>query len=443
MNGGSQEAESAAGDSTQKADAEGIPAALIKAQKVLIEAPRTFMEEAPKTLARAPKAATEQTVGAVRWLAKRRQFTLGGVPYGLTGLPIFYYSGSTGWNYGARVQWSDYQRLPYRYKLTLHALHSTQERSDTYFRLKVPHLSDTGFGVILLVGDKRDIRARYYGRGNDSEYVKGFTDPQSPRFKDENYYYYVLREPRFILSLLRHLWGPFSTSIVLGVESTDVSPRGQTSFYLEEGTPDGVRDGVIGFVGATLSWDSRDDDTIPKQGAFHEWSYETSRNSVLGFFFEEIDFQRYTFTDARYYPLTQRLNLAHRMVFEVLRGSVPLYAYGEIGGQKRIKGLGGGDSLRGFDTQRFTDNVRFFTNTELRYHLRSLHIYRQYLELHGALYVDTGRVWSDLDALTLRNLHFTGGMGLRIYWNADFVIRLGIGFSPEQTYTPIKYRNVF
>ena len=218
---------------------------------------------------RAPRTATTQTIDAVRWMAKRKQFSLNGVPYGFTGLPIFYYSPNTGWNYGARIQWADYRRQPYRYKLTLHMLHSTQGRSDAYLRLKIPHISDTGFGVILLLRDKRDIRARYYGLGNDSQYDERFTDPGSPYFKDENYYFYVLREPRFIFSLLRHLWGPFNTSIVLGLERTDVSPRGRRAFYLDEGTPDGVKDGVTGFVGATLYWDTRDDDAIPRKGTFH------------------------------------------------------------------------------------------------------------------------------------------------------------------------------
>jgi len=415
-------------EDTVQREKKGLPATLI---------------EAPKTLIEAPRAATEQTVEAVRWMAKRRQFTLRGTPYGFTGLPILYYSPNTKWNYGARVLWADYQRRPYRYKLTLHVLRSTKGRSDTYVRIKVPRISGTGFGVIMLVSDKRDIRSRYYGRGNNSKFNKDFVRQKSPLFRDENYYYYVLEEPRFIFSLLRHILGPVSTSAGLGLERTEVSPRGEKSFYKDEGTPDGVKGGVTGFVGITLNWDTRDDDDVPKQGTFHEWSYETSRSSILSFFFEEIDFRRYTFTDARYYPLTERLNLAHRMVFEVLSGSVPLYAYGEVGGSKRTKGLGGGDSLRGFDTQRFTDDVRFFSNTELRYHLRSMRLFRQYLELHGVLFVDTGRVWPNLDTLTLRNMHFTAGGGLRIYWNADFVIRLGVGFSSEQVYMPLKYRNLF
>ncbi len=406
-------------------------------------APRLLVEEAPRGLVKAQKVAADQTMDAVRWLAKRRQLTINDVPYGVTGLPVFYYSTNTGWNYGARIHWVDYQRRPYRYKTTINTLHSTRGRSDSYLRFKVPKISDTGFGVELLFADRQDIRVRYYGRGNQSEIVDAFTDPDSPCFRDENYYYYVLQQPSFTFTLLRHLYGPLRISTAVGLQSTTVRPRGERSYYLDAGTPYGVRDGHAGFVGFRLTWDTRDDETVPKRGVFHRWSYETARNSVLALFFEPIDFHRYTFTDARYYPVTQRLNLAQRTIFEVLSGTVPLYAYGEIGGGIDIKGLGGSDTLRGYDSQRFTDNVRFMTNTELRCHLGSLQMYKQYLEFHAVLFFDTGRVWRNLDDLTLSGLHGSGGAGLRIYWNADFVIRLGVAVSTEQYSTHLRYSNIF
>ncbi|MFH1567329.1 MAG: hypothetical protein ABIL09_04955, partial [Gemmatimonadota bacterium] len=96
-----------------------------------------------------PMAATGQTVDMVRWVAKRRQFEVEGVPYGFTGLPIFYYSPNTGYNYGLRVQWTDYQRWPYRYKVTLSWLRSSGGRYSHYLRLKVPDISGTGFGLRL------------------------------------------------------------------------------------------------------------------------------------------------------------------------------------------------------------------------------------------------------------------------------------------------------
>ncbi len=390
-----------------------------------------------------PLAATEGTVDAVRWMAKRRQVSFHGTPYGITGLPVVYFSPSSGWNYGTRVQISDYNRRPYRYKLTLHSVSSIEGKRNTYVRLKVPHLSGTGFGFELIASNRRDIRARYYGLSNSSQFDKNLVDANHADFIDEDYYHYELKEPRLFVSLLRHLYGPVTVSFDLGLERTDVDQAGDRAYYLDAGTPDGVVDGVTGFVGATMVWDTRDDPTIPRRGVFHEWSYETSRNSLLSLFFEEIDFQRYTFTDARYWPRSLRLNLTHRTIVEALRGAVPLYAYGEIGGSRRFKGIGGSDTLRGFDRQRFTDNVRVMTNTEARYLLGSTVAFKQDLELHGVLFVDTGQVQPGFSEVRLQDFHGTVGWGLRTYWNADFVLRADLGISPEQVYTTVKLHNLF
>lgn len=395
------------------------------------------------TLTKAPRAVTEQTADVVRWMARRRQFSINGVPYGFTGLPIVYFSPNTGWNYGGRLQWADYRRRPYRYKMTLYTLRSEEGDARFYYRIKVPRISGTGFGVQLLASFRNDIRTRYYGLGNESRFNQRYLDRDHPDFRDENYYHYNLAAPRFIFNILRHLGGPVSMSIGVGIERTKVSKRGRRSFYVEEGTPDGVEDGFTSFGSLTFNWDTRDEDAIAHKGVFHEWSYENSRNSLLALIFEEIDFRRYTFTDARYFQLSRRLNLAHRSVFEVLSGSVPLYAYGEVGGSRRKKGLGGSDSLRGFDRQRFTDDVRFFSNTELRCQLFSTKAFKQYFEWHGVSFLDLGRVWPDLDRLTPRRMHRTVGMGLRVYWNSDFVIRADLGFSAEQVYLGLKYRNIF
>ena len=171
---------------------------------------------------------------------------------------------------------------------------------------------------------------------------------------------------------------------------------------------------------------------MPRRGFFQEWSYETSRNSLLGFFFEQIDFRRLTLTNAYYIPLGHRWTFAHRAVLEVLSGAVPLYAYGEIGGSRRVKGLGGSESLRGFDTQRFTDDVRFFSNAEMRYLLYSMWFFKQHIEWQGMLFFDSGRVWPDLDEIGLTGMHISGGAGLRMVWDADFVIRLGLGLASKQ-----------
>lgn len=388
----------------------------------------------PLIVARAPRSATAQTVDAVRWMSKRRQFTVAGIPYGVTGLPFIFFSPNTNWNYGVRLHLADYRRRPYRYKLTLHVHRSSAGKLKNRFRLKVPRISGTGFGLRLEFIRGRNLRTRYYGLGNNSEFNRDFVNDESPDFKDVNYYYYVLeRNPRFLLSLLREIHGPVSMSVGFGMERIDVDQRGTEAFYLERGTPDGVVDGFSGFASATLQWDTRDDEVVPRRGFYQEWSYESARNSLLGLFFEQIDFSRITLTNVYYIPLGSRWNFSHRTVLEVLSGLVPLYAYGEIGGSRRVKGLGGNGSLRGFDTQRFTDDVRFFSNAELRYQIYAMRLFRQHLEWQAMAFFDAGRVWPDLQQIGLSGMHRSGGGGMRIIWDADFVIRMGMGIGGEQT----------
>ena len=388
----------------------------------------------PQTIGRAPVIATEGTVDAVKWMAKRRQFTINGVPYGVTGLPFIFYNPNTGWNSGARIHWADYRRRPYRYKLTLHSQRSTEGKRKHVFRLKVPRISGTGFGIRLRASAERNLQTRYYGLGNYSEFRSDWVDPNSDTFKSEDYYFYELKEdPRLIINFLRHIHGPFTLSLGFGLENTKVNSSSSESFLVEQGTPDGVKDGFTGFVSIAMEWDSRDDEILPSGGSFHEWSYENSRNSVVGLFFDEIDFRRYTATHAFFIsPYSERTTFAIRGIFEALAGEVPLYAYGEIGGGQRVKGLGGSHSLRGFDTQRFTDDVRFFSNIEVRQFLLDQDWFGQYIELFGAAYCDFGRVWPDVGDVSLGGMHWSRGAALRLSWDRDLLMRVALGWSAEQ-----------
>jgi hemolysin activation/secretion protein len=123
---------------------------------------------------------------------------------------------------------------------------------------------------------------------------------------------------------------------------------------------------------------------------------------------------------------------------------VPIDVLGDVGGLRRkIKGLGGDETLRGYDTNRFIDQVRYFSNTELRCTLRSQRLWRQYLEWTGVAFADLGQVWPGLRDLALDDMHLTGGGGVRVYWNEDFVASLEAHFSPEQRLVDISLGNIF
>jgi hypothetical protein len=68
---------------------------------------------------------------------------------------------------------------------------------------------------------------------------------------------------------------------------------------------------------------------------------------------------------------------------------------------------------------------------------------KQYFELHGIGFFDTGQVSPGVSGLSLGATHVTTGVGLRTYWNADFVLRVEVGVSAEQVFMAFKYRNIF
>ncbi|MCC7263349.1 MAG: BamA/TamA family outer membrane protein [Candidatus Latescibacteria bacterium] len=385
---------------------------------------------------------SRNTADWLRWLAKRRSFTWRGVPYGLTGLPVGYYSGLSGWNYGGRVKLTDYSRRPFRYKLTFNWVQSTRDRLDLFMRLRIPSLAGTQWGLNLQLDYYQGLRP-YYGLGNNTLYDPRLTDPGSSLFVNRDYYSYRIHKPRMLFTLMRPIRYPFFIAAGFGLKHVDIRPPAQSSRLFEEQlfSPG---EGSSGLVGVMVRWDTRDDETLPRRGALHEWSYESAHNSLLGLLLPQIGFSRYTFSDIRFFPLTSRLNLANRAVFEIMQGTVPVDVMGDLGGLRRkIKGLGGDETLRGYDTNRFIDRVRYFSNTELRYTLRRQTLLRQYLEWTGVAFVDLGRVWPDLKSLTLAGIHLTGGGGVRAYWNEDFVASLEGRFSTERRLLAFSLGNIF
>jgi outer membrane protein assembly factor BamA len=388
------------------------------------------------------QSAAGTTADWVQWLARRRSFTWRDVPYGVNGLPIVSFGALSGWSYGWRLKVTDYSRRPFRYKLTLGGVQSTKDRLDLLLRLRVPSLLDTKWGLNLQADYSRGLRP-YYGLGNNTDFDRNPIDPDSPLFIDKRYYSYDIRKPRLLFALLREIRYPLSVGVGFGLKRVSIRQPGAASLLFEDQVF-GIAGGSSGLLGAMLRWDSRDDEAIPRRGTLHEWSYETAHNSALGLLLPNIGFSRYTFTDIRFLPVTPRLNLAHRAVFEVMQGMVPIDVFGDLGGLRRkIRGLGGDETLRGYDVNRFIDNVRLFTNTEARYTLRTQRLLRQYVEWVGVAFVDLGRVWPAMDALTLKGMHVTGGGGLRAYWNEDFVVSLEARCSPERQGVEFTLGNIF
>jgi outer membrane translocation and assembly module TamA len=106
--------------------------------------------------------------------------------------------------------------------------------------------------------------------------------------------------------------------------------------------------------------------------------------------------------------------------------------------------LGGGKTLRGYHTGRFSDKDSALATLEYRFPVWRHPSPIQTYQIDGRIFMDAGRVFSDIfDEFTLKNMKLCGGFGLRLSSEEDFVFRLEIAKSSEQWDVMFKQEVVF
>ncbi|MBI4230780.1 MAG: BamA/TamA family outer membrane protein, partial [Planctomycetes bacterium] len=142
-------------------------------------------------------------------------------------------------------------------------------------------------------------------------------------------------------------------------------------------------------------------DVYPRSGGRLEGAIETSG-------LDTGDFQKTQFhiAGSAYRPLARE---GHVLCARIAADTVPTRqsAFWDM------PSLGGRDTLRGYIDDRFVGPYRLYANLEHRFPLFEGHVNRIVQGLHGALFVDVGRVWARHEPLTLTHLAANGGVGLR------------------------------
>lgn len=91
--------------------------------------------------------------------------------------------------------------------------------------------------------------------------------------------------------------------------------------------------------------------------------------------------------------------------------------------------LGDLNTMKGYNYYRFYDNNSVLYQTELRFPLDNI-----LPRLQGNVFAEAGRVSSDFDReLFTEDMHYSGGFGVRYFFNQDVVVRTDVGFSEEGT----------
>lgn len=218
------------------------------------------------------------------------------------------------------------------------------------------------------------------------------------------------------------------TTVFLRFRSDDVSISGlapEEEEYLA-GAAFAPRD--VRSVTLAAATDTRDSNYNPRRGSYSQLSTEFA--GVFG----GVNFNKYVSDIRRYFPIGSDKAVAMRLMGGLVTGDAPYLEQFLVGG---------GDSLRGFRTDRFVGTRMAILNTEYRFQLSS--------NLLGVVFVDVGDAWggpvaSDPAFEDVANDAFAAnvgyGVGVRVKTPIG-PLRLDLGFSEEGTETHFGVRHMF
>jgi len=375
-------------------------------------------------------------------VVKRRGFDWMGVPF-------LKFRSDFGIGGGAKVSLFDYgdgTHKPFKYNLQLQYFATSLGKKDHVLFLIAPNFMGAGVDFDIELRYQSLDNSKFFGIGNDSSYNENFETSGADGFKSKRYYEYKRLKPRFVLNVLKKINSKISILSGFGVQKTtiknDYPDENADMSTLRELSPYGVEGGYTNFIKIGIVYDTRNFIASPETGIWSEFTIERA-DKILG---SDYEYNRYTITDRRFYRIIPRLVLAQRIIFEWMAGKPPFYEYSFIGGSATLmEAMGGNKSLRGYQQNRFIDEAKLISNTELRY-LLATRFYGKGMEridVYPVSFFDAGRVYSKPSDFTLKYLRFTSGGGIRVAWNRFFVGRLDVGFSREGYVLNIGFANIF
>jgi hypothetical protein len=192
-----------------------------------------------------------------------------------------------------------------------------------------------------------------------------------------------------------------------------------------------------------LSIDTRDFEPDPNYGVYAELSSEIG-TKVLG---SQYDYARVMLSVRGFYsPIPKRADLviAIRGLYEVQSSGTPFFSEVWLPFiDDNHEGLGGLRTLRGYDQDRFVGPIIALANFELRWTFVRFRVLKQGIGLIAVPFLDTGRVFDNVQQTSLLDWKRTEGMGLRIAWNEATILMADYGFSSEGSALYLNFNHIF
>ncbi len=301
-----------------------------------------------------------------------------------------------------------------------------------YFQIDLPGLTAAGLRLNVRAV-LRQALADYYGLGNHTsdQIPPPAADGSGGPFEPDRYFQYRrtwaalkvgVRAP-MLEHLSTYLELSYSYNFILAFAGSKLEhdARGDGGSYLAGALAGLTAHGVFASRLA-LVWDSRDIESAPESGMFHEL---TAHGAVGddGIAFAGVQ------AVLRFYQAlgTRHLVVAARLVGDVVGGRQAFYD---------LPLLGSYSTVRGVPWRRFHGKARVFGNVELRARFLPFELLEQHFELGAVAFFDAGRVWADLSPRPELDGSGAGvkmgmGGGLRLHWGTSFLVRADAAWSPD------------
>lgn len=380
----------------------------------------------------------------------------------VTGVPDISSDPVNGFGYGAEGsvffngKRSDpfFKFTPYRAELGIAIFNTTKEQRELILRLDVPYIFDTKWRFRAEAGYESNPNLLYFGKTESSlnglsYYPNGdnslpivtnanYSDYEN-NLDENNQFYNTYIKKEYILNVsLEHSFmeGRFRTLFGIEFANVGISTFNGNNLLQNENSVNpllGMGNNNVGIFQSGLIFDTRDLETDPNQGIFAELTNELS----LKAFGSAFNFNK-TFFHANFYQklfpkLIKKMIFATRFAYGYTAGDSPFFEYqDQWSSEGSIEGLGGAHTLRGFKQNRFLARVMNFNNFEIRYRFAQTHFLKQHIALSGVPFMDVGGVWDEINkSFSFNNYRFSEGIGLRIAWNVNTILRFDYAVSKE------------
>lgn len=300
---------------------------------------------------------------------------------------------------------------------------------DHWMLLTLPRLDNRRLRVTARIAFTAETNVRYFGVGNAAP-----LPPDSGSTRLQYSRTHPTLEVNGRVSLTPHLFATVGGSFTLNW--LDVPQDGKLALDMREGSPEvkrllgTVQTSGVALAQESVSWDSRDDEVVPRRGSYHELQVRVSPQiaGALPYSYAEV-----LAIARKYVSIGSRVVLAVRALGDALIGDPPFFT---LATYDDTYAIGGTSGIRGVPGERYYGRVKILGNLEVRTDIVRFHAIGKPWAVAVVPFFDAGRLWADwssqpsLDGTGL-GLKFGTGLGARLQQGTAFVVRGDIAWSPD------------